>query len=173
MLKVGDKLPAGSLSEFVKVEGNGCAIGPNTFDIEKAPAGKTIAVFALPGAFTPTCSSKHVPGYIENAAAFAQAGVDEIRCARLAWGTMQSPAGRTRPGWHAGRQAVSFVLQGRPGKSAGIGVALSTRRRWSPKAPATGPVRPEGRRSWYARCRPHRCPRRSEAAAVHARPTAR
>ena len=47
MLKVGDKLPAGSLQEFIEVEGNGCTIGPNTFDVEKATAGKTIAVFGL------------------------------------------------------------------------------------------------------------------------------
>ena len=63
MLKVGDKLPAGSLSEFIEVEGNGCSLGPNSFDLEKTTAGKTIAVFALPGAYTPTCSAKHVPGY--------------------------------------------------------------------------------------------------------------
>ena len=68
MLKVGDKLPAGSLSEFVEVEGNGCSIGPNSFDIQKAAAGKTIAIFGLPGAFTPTCSAKHVPGYVAKAA---------------------------------------------------------------------------------------------------------
>ena len=80
MLKVGDKLPAGSLQEFIEVEGNGCSIGPNTFDVEKATAGKTIAVFGLPGAFTPTCSAKHVPGYVEQAAALKAAGVDEIWC---------------------------------------------------------------------------------------------
>ncbi len=49
MLKVGDKLPAGSLNEFIEVEGNGCSLGPNTFDIEKSTAGKTVAIFALPG----------------------------------------------------------------------------------------------------------------------------
>jgi peroxiredoxin len=43
-------------------------------------AGKTIALFALPGAFTPTCSAKHVPGYVEHAEAFKAAGVDEIWC---------------------------------------------------------------------------------------------
>ena len=69
MLKVGDKLPAGQLQEFVEVEGNGCSIGPNTFPLDKLTAGKKIAVFGLPGAFTPTCSAKHVPGYVENAAA--------------------------------------------------------------------------------------------------------
>ena len=67
MMKVGDKLPAGSLQEFIEVEGNGCSLGPNSFDIEKATAGKKIAIFALPGAYTPTCSAKHVPGYVEQA----------------------------------------------------------------------------------------------------------
>ena len=80
MIKVGDKLPAGSLQEFVEVEGNGCSIGPNTFEIEKLTAGKKIAVFGLPGAFTPTCSAKHVPGYVQKAEEFKKAGVDEIWC---------------------------------------------------------------------------------------------
>ena len=67
MINVGDKLPAGTLNEFVEVEGNGCAIGPNGFDIAATAAGKTIALFALPGAYTPTCSAKHVPGYVAKA----------------------------------------------------------------------------------------------------------
>ena len=103
MLKVGDKLPAGSLQEFVEVEGNGCSIGPNTFDLAKATAGKKIAVFALPGAYTPTCSAKHVPGYVENAAALEAAGVDEIWCVSVndpfvmgAWGRDQKTAGKVR-----------------------------------------------------------------------------
>jgi hypothetical protein len=62
MIKVGDTLPATTLMEFSEVEGNGCSIGPNPVDVAKATAGKTIALFALPGAFTPTCSAKHVPG---------------------------------------------------------------------------------------------------------------
>jgi peroxiredoxin len=66
--------------EFVEVEGNGCSIGPNPVDVAKATAGKTIALFALPGAFTPTCSAKHVPGYVEHFDAFKAAGVDEIWC---------------------------------------------------------------------------------------------
>ena len=103
MLKVGDKLPAGSLSEFVEVEGNGCALGPNSFDLEKVTAGKTIAIFALPGAFTPTCSVKHVPGYVENAEAFKAVGVDEIWCVSVndafvmgAWGREQKTGGKVR-----------------------------------------------------------------------------
>ena len=80
MIKVGDKLPAGTVMEYSEVEGEGCSIGPNAVDIGKAAAGKTIAIFAVPGAFTPTCSAKHVPGFVEKAAEFKAAGVDEIWC---------------------------------------------------------------------------------------------
>ena len=103
MLKVGDKLPAGTLQEFVEVEGSGCSIGPNTFDLAKETAGKTIAVFGLPGAFTPTCSAKHVPGYVASADALKAAGVDEIWCVSVndpfvmgAWGREQEATGKVR-----------------------------------------------------------------------------
>jgi peroxiredoxin len=103
MIKVGDKLPAGTLKEFIEVEGNGCSIGPNAFDIQKETAGKTIALFGLPGAFTPTCSAKHVPGYVENANALNAAGVDEIWCVSVndafvmgAWGRDQHTGGKVR-----------------------------------------------------------------------------
>ncbi len=103
MLKVGDKLPAGTLQEFIEVEGNGCSIGPNAVDIGKATAGKTVAIFALPGAFTPTCSAKHVPGFVEHAADFKAAGVDDIWCVSVndafvmgAWAREQKSGGKVR-----------------------------------------------------------------------------
>lgn len=103
MIKVGDKLPAGKLQEFIEVEGNGCSLGPNTFEIDALTAGKKIAVFGLPGAFTPTCSAKHVPGYVEKAEEFKKAGVDEIWCISVndpfvmgAWGRDQKTAGKVR-----------------------------------------------------------------------------
>jgi peroxiredoxin len=80
MIKVGDTLPASTLMEYSEVEGNGCSIGPNPVNTTQASAGKTIALFALPGAFTPTCSAKHVPGYVEKFEEFKAAGVDEIWC---------------------------------------------------------------------------------------------
>lgn len=80
MIKVGDSLPASTLMEFSEVEGGGCSLGPNPVDVTKASAGKTIALFALPGAFTPTCSAKHVPGYIQKFSELKAAGVDEIWC---------------------------------------------------------------------------------------------
>jgi len=103
MIKAGDRLPSGALQEFVEVEGNGCSIGPNSFDIDKAAAGKKIALFALPGAFTPTCSAKHVPGFVEKADELKAAGVDEIWCVSVndafvmgAWGRDQKTAGKVR-----------------------------------------------------------------------------
>jgi glutaredoxin/glutathione-dependent peroxiredoxin len=103
MIQVGDKLPAGKLQEFIEVEGNGCSIGPNTFDLAALTAGKTIALFALPGAYTPTCSAKHVPGYVEKAGALKAAGVDEIWCVSVndafvmgAWGRDQKTGGKVR-----------------------------------------------------------------------------
>ena len=80
MIKVGDALPNATLMEYSEVEGNGCSIGPNPVDVAKASAGKTIAIFALPGAFTPTCSAKHVPGYVAKHDELRKAGVDEIWC---------------------------------------------------------------------------------------------
>jgi peroxiredoxin len=120
MIKVGDKLPAGSLNEFIEVEGNGCAIGPNSFDIAKETAGKTIAIFALPGAFTPTCSAKHVPGYVQQSDALKAAGVDEIWCVSVndafvmgAWGREQHAGGKVRmmaDGSAAFAQATGLTL---------------------------------------------------------------
>jgi glutaredoxin/glutathione-dependent peroxiredoxin len=103
MIQVGDKLPAGKLQEFIEVEGNGCSVGPNTFELDALTKGKKIALFALPGAFTPTCSAKHVPGYVEKAAELKAAGADEIWCVSVndafvmgAWGRDQKTAGKVR-----------------------------------------------------------------------------
>ena len=103
MIKVGDSLPSATLQEYSEVEGNGCSIGPNPVDVAKASAGRTIAIFGLPGAFTPTCSVKHVPGYVEKASEFKSAGVDEIWCVSVndafvmgAWGREQKSDGKVR-----------------------------------------------------------------------------
>ncbi len=103
MIQVGDTIPHSTLYEYSEVEGEGCSIGPNAVDVAKAAAGKTIAIFALPGAFTPTCSAKHVPGYVEHASAFAAAGVDEIWCLSVndafvmgAWARDQKTGGKVR-----------------------------------------------------------------------------
>ena len=102
-IKVGDRLPSGTLKEFIEVETEGCSLGPNDVDVAKATAGKTIAIFALPGDFTPTCSAKHVPGYVAQFDALRVAGVDEVWCVSVndafvmgAWARDQKTAGKVR-----------------------------------------------------------------------------
>ncbi|AWW47336.1 peroxiredoxin [Polynucleobacter paneuropaeus] len=80
MIAVGQKLPNATLYEFIDEATEGCAMGPNTFEVEKLTAGKKIVIFALPGAFTPTCSAQHVPGYLAQYDALKAKGVDEIWC---------------------------------------------------------------------------------------------
>jgi len=93
MIAVGQKLPNATLYEFIEEATEGCALGPNAFEVEKLTAGKKIVIFALPGAFTPTCSAQHVPGYLEHYDALKAKGVDEIWCVSVndpfvmgAWG---------------------------------------------------------------------------------------
>jgi peroxiredoxin len=103
MIQVGDRLPAGTLKEYIEVETEGCSLGPNDVDVAKAAAGKTIALFGLPGAFTPTCSAKHVPGYVAQFDALRGAGIDEIWCVSVndafvmgAWARDQHTVGKVR-----------------------------------------------------------------------------
>lgn len=103
MIKVGDALPSATLQEYSEVEGNGCSIGPNPVQVGQAAAGKTIAIFGLPGAFTPTCSAKHVPGYVQKFDDLKKAGVDEIWCVSVndafvmgAWARDQQCGGKVR-----------------------------------------------------------------------------
>jgi peroxiredoxin len=102
-IAIGDRLPEATLTEFVEVEGNGCALGPNAFKVSDLVRGKTIAIFGLPGAFTPTCSAKHVPSYLQHFDALKAKGVDEIWCVSVndafvmgAWGRDQKSGGKVR-----------------------------------------------------------------------------
>ncbi len=72
-IKVGDKLPEGSLVEMT-------ADGPAAHTIDDLFGGKKVVLFALPGAFTPTCSAKHLPGFIEKSTEIKAKGVDAIYC---------------------------------------------------------------------------------------------
>jgi peroxiredoxin len=102
-IKVGDRLPSGTLWEFIDEETPGCTVGPNAFQVENLVKGKRIAIFGLPGAFTPTCSAKHLPGYTQNADKLKAAKVDEIWCLSVndafvmgAWGREQGAKGKVR-----------------------------------------------------------------------------
>ncbi|WP_036173054.1 peroxiredoxin [Massilia sp. 9096] len=102
-IQIGDRLPDATLSEFIETETEGCALGPNTFQVADLVRGKTIVVFGLPGAFTPGCSIQHLPGYIQHAEALKAKGVDEIWCVSVndafvmgAWGRDQKATGIVR-----------------------------------------------------------------------------
>lgn len=102
-IQIGDRLPEGTLQEFIDVETEGCALGPNTFNVADLVKGKTIAIFGLPGAFTPTCSAQHLPGYVQLADQLKAKGVDEIWCISVndafvmgAWGRDQKATGIVR-----------------------------------------------------------------------------
>ena len=102
-IKVGDRLPAGTLQEFHDVEKDGCSIGPNPVTIDSLTRGTKVVIFGLPGAFTPTCSAKHVPSYINAYDKLKAKGVDEIACLSVndpfvmgAWGRDQNAGGKVR-----------------------------------------------------------------------------
>jgi peroxiredoxin len=88
-IKTGDKLPQANFMTFGEN-------GPEPKSTDDIFSGKKVALFAVPGAFTPTCSAKHLPGFVEQADALKSAGVDEIACLSVndvfvmgAWGEQQ------------------------------------------------------------------------------------
>jgi peroxiredoxin len=102
-IKVGDRLPDGTLTEMIDTEREGCTVGPNNFTVSDLVKGKRIVVFGLPGAFTPTCSAKHVPSYVENVNQLKAKKVDEVWCISVndafvmgAWGKDQKAGGKVR-----------------------------------------------------------------------------
>jgi peroxiredoxin len=102
-IKVGDRLPEGTLSEFIEVEGNGCSVGPNEFKVSALTQGKKVILFGLPGAFTPTCSAKHVPSYLAAMDKLKAKGVSDVLCMSVndpfvmgAWARDQKASGKVR-----------------------------------------------------------------------------
>jgi peroxiredoxin len=71
--KVGDKMPAGTFKVMSKD-------GPQDLTADQLFKGKTVVLFSVPGAFTPTCDAKHLPGFVDKAADFKAKGVDTIAC---------------------------------------------------------------------------------------------
>ncbi len=71
-LSIGDRLPSLSLHTYDE--------GPKPITTDAVFGGKTVVLFAVPGAFTPTCSARHLPGFVEQRAAFAAKGVDTVAC---------------------------------------------------------------------------------------------
>lgn len=95
-IKIGDRLPEATLTEVTDD-------GPKTRTTAELTAGKRVILFGVPGAFTPTCSAKHLPGYIEGADTIRAEAVDDIFCVSVndhhvmaAWAKTQHAQGRVR-----------------------------------------------------------------------------
>ena len=93
-IKVGDRIPSATLMHMTDK-------GPAPITTDELFGKKKVVLFALPGAFTPTCSARHVPGYVEHAADFKNKGVDSIVCLSVndafvmgAWSKDQNAAGK-------------------------------------------------------------------------------
>ncbi len=92
----GDKVPAVTLKEMTDS-------GPQSVETADLFGGKKIVAFCVPGAFTPTCSAKHLPGFVQKADAIRAKGVDDVVCLAIndpfvvgAWGDQQGAAGKIR-----------------------------------------------------------------------------
>ncbi len=102
MIKPGDALPDATLTESTEF-GEACPIAPAKVSAAAAAAGKRIVIFGLPGAYTPTCSAKHVPGYLAQLDALKAKGVDEVWCVSVndgyvmaEWARAQNAIGKIR-----------------------------------------------------------------------------
>jgi peroxiredoxin len=94
MIKVGDRMPAGTLTHLTKD-------GPQKVSAEEFFKGRKVVLFSVPGAFTPTCDAKHLPGFVEKAGDLRAKGVDTIACMAVndafvmkAWGKAQNTEGK-------------------------------------------------------------------------------
>jgi peroxiredoxin len=102
MIKIGDRIPDATLTESTEF-GEACPVAPENVSVVAATKGKRIVIFGLPGAYTPTCSAKHVPGYVQHLADLKAKKVDEVWCVSLndgyvmaAWGREQKAIGKVR-----------------------------------------------------------------------------
>lgn len=101
-IQIGEKIPDAKLYETIEF-GDACPLPPKPLSVAEATKGKKIVIFGLPGAYTPTCSGKHVPGYVANLDALKKVGVDEVWCISVndgyvmaAWGKEQHALGKIR-----------------------------------------------------------------------------
>jgi glutaredoxin/glutathione-dependent peroxiredoxin len=95
-IKVGDKMPNGTFTRMG-------AKGPEPVSTDELFKGKKVVLFSVPGAFTPTCSAKHLPGFVQNADKLKSLGVDTVACMAVndvfvmnAWGESSKATGKVQ-----------------------------------------------------------------------------
>lgn len=92
-ITIGDRIQDSTLHESREF-GEACPARPESVSVSEATSGKKIVIFGLPGAFTPTCSADHVPGYKRHAAALRDKGVNELWCVSVNDGFVMAAWGR-------------------------------------------------------------------------------
>jgi peroxiredoxin len=102
MIQIGDRIPDATLFESTEF-GEACPVAPKRLSVAEALSGKRVVIFGLPGAYTPTCSAKHVPGYVRHHDDLRAKKVDEIWCVSVndgyvmaAWGRDEKALGKVR-----------------------------------------------------------------------------
>ncbi|CAL1239995.1 peroxiredoxin [Candidatus Methylocalor cossyra] len=103
-IHVGERLPEGTLQESTDFDpATGCPLKPQNLSVTAAAQGKKLVLFGVPGAFTPTCSAQHLPGYLAHLAELKAKGVDEVWCLAVndafvmaAWGRDRQATGKIR-----------------------------------------------------------------------------
>ena len=111
-ISVGDRLPSATL---VKATAN----GPEQVTSDAFFAGRTVALFAVPGAFTPTCSARHLPGYVENASSLKAKGVDEIACVSVNDAFVMAAWAKS-----AGAEAITMLADGNGQFAEALGLTM-------------------------------------------------
>ena len=111
-ISVGDKLPSATLAKVT-------ADGPDQVSTDDFFAGRTVALFAVPGAFTPTCSAKHLPGYVEKSDALKEKGVDEIACVSVNDAFVMGAWGKS-----AGADGITMLADGNGDFAQAVGLTM-------------------------------------------------
>jgi peroxiredoxin len=111
-INVGDKIPSSTLVKAT-------ADGPDQVSTDDFFAGRTVALFAVPGAFTPTCSAKHLPGYVEKSDALKEKGVDEIACVSVNDAFVMGAWGKS-----AGADGITMLADGNGDFAQAVGLTM-------------------------------------------------
>ncbi len=116
-IKVGDKIPSATLVKATDA-------GPVPISTDELFGGRTVALFSVPGAFTPTCSAKHLPGFVNNADAIMGHGVDEIVCLSVNDAFVMEAWGKSA---HAGEK-VTMLADGSADFTKSLGLEMDASR---------------------------------------------
>src|SRR3954467_5627654 len=117
-IKVGDRVPNGSFTVMT-------AEGPKPKTTDELFKGKKVVLFAVPGAFTPTCSNNHLPGFVKNAAAIKAKGVDTIAVTGVTGSFVMNAWQKS-----AGADSIEFLADGRAAWAKAVGVTADLTERW-------------------------------------------